>query len=214
MTDKIGENDVYYTSLRPERTEIKIKGSRFIASAKSVSSKEEAISYLNDIKSEFHDARHNCFAYRIGKEGMEFRASDDGEPSGSAGKPILFTIKKYGLTDIIVVVTRYFGGTKLGVGGLARAYSDSSEETLKISKRKPIYIVNPVKIFCTYEDINAVKRLVDEYSINFQDYYADSIEINANIPASQAKRFSAELTSKTSGRAGCILSEKNINIML
>ena len=121
--------DFYYTIQQRERTSIKVRGSEFIATVIPVTSKDQALKELESLRSEFWDATHNCFAYRIGKGGLEFRTSDDGEPSGSAGKPILFVLHKYDVSDILMVITRYYGGTKLGVGGLARAYSDSSSES-------------------------------------------------------------------------------------
>ena len=111
------EIDKYYTIKAAKRTEIKIKGSKFIGSAIPVNTKEEALNKLQDIRSEFYDATHNCFAWQIGHDKNDFRFSDDGEPSGSAGKPILQAIEKFNISNVLVVVTRFFGGTKLGVGG-------------------------------------------------------------------------------------------------
>ena len=90
----MAEKDFYYTVNKHARSEIKIKGSKFIASVKNVSTKDDAEEFIRQISAEFHDATHNCFAYRIGESGLEFRYSDDGEPSGSAGKPILFSLNK------------------------------------------------------------------------------------------------------------------------
>ena len=194
--------DIYYTIEESKRTEIKIKGSRFIASAGHVTNRDEAIAYLDTLRAEFYDATHNCFAYRIGASGMEFRASDDGEPSGSAGKPILFMLNKHELGDIIVVVTRYFGGTKLGVGGLARAYSDAADEALKLCTRKAVYRLHEITVFCTYEDLTLVKKLLDKFAIMQKETYHDSIEIIAGIPLSQVDEFKNLVTDQTRGRAG------------
>ncbi|MGA1307226.1 MAG: IMPACT family protein, partial [Candidatus Kapaibacteriota bacterium] len=101
--------DFYLTIQQRERASIKVRGSEFIATAIPVSSKDQAHKELEMLRSEFWDATHNCFAYRIGKSGLEFRTSDDGEPSGSAGKPILFMLNKYAVSDILLVVTRYYG---------------------------------------------------------------------------------------------------------
>ena len=196
--------DKYYTINNYNRSEIKVKGSKFIGTSIQVNSKEEADYELAKIRAEFHDATHNCFAYRFGENGLVFRASDDGEPSGSAGKPILFTIKKHELSDILVVVTRYFGGTKLGVGGLVRAYSDAADLVLSSSTKKAVYLTQTIKIFCTYEDINSVKRLVDEFSVSFEDHYADAIEITAKILNSKVEEFKAKIISQTAGRAGTV----------
>ena len=91
----MSDTDFYYTISNLSRVEIKIKGSKFIASARNIASKDEANEFINSMRSEFHDATHNCFAYRIGNNGLEYRFSDDGEPNGTAGKPILFSIKKF-----------------------------------------------------------------------------------------------------------------------
>jgi uncharacterized YigZ family protein len=206
------KSDIYYTIENKERVEIKIKASRFIASAMPVVEKEEAMAFLKDIQSEFHDARHNCFAYKIGPEGMEFRYSDDGEPNGTGGKPILFSIQKHNVSDVLVVVTRYFGGTKLGVGGLARAYGDAAHEVLQISKKMPVYVIVPVRVFCTYEDIDPVKRIVGKMAITFEEEYHDAIEMLANIPRSKVKEFTQTITSATNGRAGTVVLDRLKNI--
>jgi putative IMPACT (imprinted ancient) family translation regulator len=111
------QTDSYCTVASRERTEIVVKSSRFIGSLAPAKSKDEAMLYIDDIRKEFYDATHNCFAYRIGAQGLNFRTADDGEPNGSAGKPILFSIQKADVSDVVVVVTRYFGGTKFRSGG-------------------------------------------------------------------------------------------------
>lgn len=185
LTDK----DKYETIENSVRTEIKIKGSKFISTVIPVKSIEEADRKLHEIRHEFYDATHNCFSYKLGKKGEPFRYSDDGEPSGSAGKPIYFTITKYTLSDILVVVTRYFGGTKLGVGGLVRAYSDSAEESLKIVKRKIIHITSTFMIECDYTDISLIKKLIDKYAIKFTEEYTDRVKYNIQIPISRTEEF-------------------------
>ncbi len=120
MESKTTGIDIYYTIEKIETEEIKIKGSKFIGTAAHTPTKESAMEFLTLMRSQFFDATHNCYAYRIGWNGMEYRFSDDGEPNGTGGKPILFTLSKFEVSDLIVVVTRYFGGTKLGVGPLAR----------------------------------------------------------------------------------------------
>ncbi|TNE37329.1 YigZ family protein, partial [bacterium] len=145
----------YYYSIKEKKTyEVKISGSRFIANIFPVSSKKEVNTLLSEVKKEYYDSTHNCYAYILGAEGLEYRANDDGEPNGSAGNPILFSIKKYKLSDVLVVVTRFYGGTKLGVGGLARAYGGVTEKVIEISRRKKIDITKRVKVFTTYDDIN------------------------------------------------------------
>jgi len=205
MVSKSKNTDIYYTIEDSGRAETKVKGSRFIATASHATTKDEATAILDTIKAEFHDATHNCYAYRLGADGLIFRAADDGEPAGSAGKPMLFIINKHDLSDVIVVVTRYFGGTKLGVGGLARAYTDAANLALEQCLRKTIYKTQPVKVFCTYEDLSAVKKLVDEFAVTFTENYHDSIEIIAQIRKSQVEEFTSQITSKTRGRAGWVV---------
>ncbi len=201
-TDILQVGDFYLTIADNNRTETKIKGSKFIASAQHVRTKEEAEAFWDSKRAEFYDATHNCFSYRLGAEGLDFRYSDDGEPSGSAGKPMLFSINKFNLSDVAVVVTRYFGGTKLGVGGLARAYGGSAEDVLKICETQHVYKIKPVKVFCNYEDISICKKLVEENSIIFEDYYTDSVEFLAKVPLSRFEQFIAQIIDKTAGRAG------------
>ena len=197
--------DFYYTIQQRERTSIKVRGSEFIATVIPVTSKDQALKELESLRSEFWDATHNCFAYRIGKGGLEFRTSDDGEPSGSAGKPILFVLHKYDVSDILMVITRYYGGTKLGVGGLARAYSDSSSAVLELCVKIPVYSTKDIKVLCMYEDVDTVRRIIDAYAINSDSEYRDAVEFIARIPESQCEIFMNEIISATSGRAGAMI---------
>lgn len=193
--------DKYYTIKDRRRTEIKIKGSKFIGTAIPVKTKEEALEKLQEIRSEFYDATHNCFSWQIGWDKNEFRYSDDGEPSGSAGKPIFQAINKFGLSDLLVVVTRYFGGTKLGVGGLIRAYSDSAEDVLNNCTRKTIHRTAPVFVECKYEEISAVKRLIDEFAVSFDEKYTDKVEFTINVHLSKVDTLVNNLVQATLGQA-------------
>ena len=194
--------DFYYTIKETKRIEFKEKKSRFIATALHIDSKESAMEELDKVKREFHDARHNCYAYRIGEKGLEFRSSDDGEPSGTAGKPILFAEKKYELSDVLVVVTRFFGGVKLGKGGLARAYGEAAELVLQEVEKVKVDITKRLKVFCTYEEINFVKRHLNEYAVSFEEIYTDVIDITAEIPRSKVEEFCEILEQKTLSKAG------------
>lgn len=135
--------DKYSTVRRQDHAEIVIKKSRFIGYAKPVETEEEAIAFINEIKLLHRQATHNCSAYLVGERDQFQKASDDGEPSGTAGKPILEVIKHKGLKNIAVVVTRYFGGIMLGAGGLVRAYTDgavagieAADEIVKVLHRE------------------------------------------------------------------------------
>lgn len=126
--------DEYLTISKPSEGLFKDRGSKFLAFAYPVSSEDEIKEIQEHLRSEYHDARHHCYAYMLGKDKNVFRANDDGEPSSTAGKPILGQIKSYDLTNILIVVIRYFGGTKLGVSGLINAYKTAAEEALKNAK--------------------------------------------------------------------------------
>lgn len=123
-------SDIYKSISTRGEGLFKDNGSRFIASAWPVESETEVKEIVDSLKKEYHDARHHCYAYRIGLDGGTWRANDDGEPSGSAGRPILGQIDSAGLSDVLVVVVRYFGGIKLGIPGLIRAYKTSAADAL------------------------------------------------------------------------------------
>ncbi len=122
--------DTYRTIPGPAEGLFKDNGSRFISFAFPVETEDEVKGLVNDLKKKYHDARHHCYAYRLGYLGDKFRSNDDGEPSSSAGRPILGQIDSRGLSDVLVVVVRYFGGIKLGIPGLIRAYRTSAAEAL------------------------------------------------------------------------------------
>ncbi len=143
--------ETYQTITKPSTGFFKDKGSKFIAYAKPVKSINEITEHLEYIKKEHHSARHHCWAYRIGFRGEEYRMQDDGEPINSAGKPILGQIDAFSLTQILIVVVRYFGGTLLGVGGLIQAYKQASKDALKSANIKTQHIPYPIHILCAYE---------------------------------------------------------------
>ena len=126
-------SDRYLSIAEPSEGLYKDNGSRFIALAYPVESEEEVKALVERARREYHDARHHCYAYRLGLDGSKWRANDDGEPSGSAGRPILGQIDSLGLSDVLVVVVRYFGGIKLGIPGLIRAYKSSTADALSNS---------------------------------------------------------------------------------
>lgn len=204
---EIPKEDQFQTIEDVIRTEIKVKSSKFIATALPIANLEDANDSLNIIKQEFFDATHNCYAYRLGQFADIYKFSDDGEPNGSAGKPILYTISKFDFTNILVVVTRYYGGTKLGVGGLVRAYSDSTEESLKIAIPKIIFISTNYKIKCSYQDVSLVKRLITDFAIKHNEQYTDVVEFDIEIPKSLCNYFENFIFEKSNGK---IIAQKNI----
>lgn len=142
----------------------KDNGSRFIATAYQVSSEEQVKEIVAALKNEYHDARHHCYAYRLGHDGSRFRANDDGEPSGSAGRPILGQIDSAGLSDVLVVVVRYFGGIKLGIPGLIRAYRESAAEALANCVRVDKVATESFCLVFPYEAMNEAMKISREFS--------------------------------------------------
>lgn len=194
--------DFYYSIEGPKRTQIKVKNSKFIASVSPIANKEEANSFLQVIRSEFFDATHNCFAYKLGTDGLDVRYSDDGEPKGTAGQPILFAINRYKFSNLIVVVTRYYGGTNLGKGGLARAYTDAAMNSLEICSPLKINLTKKLRVYSTYEDISIIKSLISEFAVSFNEFYTDAVEIEVDIPKSKVEIFVNKLTELTAARSG------------
>lgn len=143
----------------------KNKGSKFIAMAFPVSSEEEAKENIDAIKKKYHDARHHCYAYMIGADKSCFRSNDDGEPSGTAGKPILNQILSKDLTNICVVVVRYFGGTKLGVSGLINAYKTATREALEQATTEERTIDEAFSLEFEYPLMNEVMRIMKEENL-------------------------------------------------
>ncbi len=191
--------DYYLTIQETSRTEIKIKGSRFIGTISPVVNKVNAEEILIEIRKQFHKATHNCFAYRINAQ--EFRYSDDGEPSGTAGRPILSMIDKHQLQRVVLVVTRYFGGTKLGTGGLIRAYSQSAE--LVIFKANISKKYNYIKLIIEYpfEMVNTVHQLGHRYHARIKETATTGgMQGNLEILPSKIAAFKKELLAYGAGK--------------
>lgn len=159
------ESDRYNTIKGTSEGYYKEKGSKFIARAFHVESEEAAKEYLLQMKKEYHDARHHCYAFRIKPEDEFFRSSDDGEPSGTAGKPILNQIFSADLFDVLVVVTRYFGGTKLGVHGLIRAYKTATRDAIDRAEVTELTITRTLTLLFDYPLMNKIMRIVKEENL-------------------------------------------------
>lgn len=196
-------SDSYFTIKSESETEIKIKGSRFIGRAFRCDSTVEAESILADLRKKFYDATHHCFAYRIGldKE-IAFRYSDDGEPNGTAGKPIYDRLEGPEITNTLIVVTRYYGGTKLGTGGLTRAYSESAQLALDKAKVIEKFITHILKVVVQFPDYNNVERLIHQFGGKTIDSdFSDIVILNIELRESKIQSFIERLTDLTSGRA-------------
>jgi uncharacterized YigZ family protein len=167
------ESDSYLTIKSFSQGIYKEKGSRFMAFAYPVSEQEEIKPILDKIRKDHHEAKHHCFAYMIGNERMIWRMSDDGEPSGSAGRPILGQINSFGLTNILIVVSRYFGGTLLGVGGLINAYRSAAASAIKNAEIEERTLQEYYEIFYPYISMNDVMKILKEENIGQSDQSFD-----------------------------------------
>ena len=147
----------------------KDSGSKFIALAQNINSINEAKDKLENIRKEYHDARHHCYAYKIGIEDDNWRINDDGEPSGTAGKPIMGQINSFSLTNILIVVVRYFGGTLLGTGGLIKAYKTASSEALKKANIVLMTIQISYIVEFPYKSMNEIMKLIKDEGIEQSD---------------------------------------------
>jgi len=172
----------FYQIKKEQVAEVKIKRSLFIAHLHIVKSIEEAKKYISLISKKHKNANHNCWCYIIGNKGEIFHSSDAGEPSGTAGKPMLNTLMKHNVTNIVSVVTRYFGGVKLGVRGLIEAYSSTVENSIQSSKIEPLIEVENIKIITTYDFINQLKYKLSNYHVKFNDIsYESNITIDIDV---------------------------------
>ena len=159
----------YLTISAPSEGLYKEKGSKFLAFAYRVNSEEDVKERLEDLRKKYFDARHHCYAYVLGPDRARYRANDDGEPNHSAGDPILGQIHSKQLTNVLIVVVRYFGGTKLGVGGLINAYKEAAEGALEHASIEKVEITHHLRINYTYNDTNEVMRLVNDLDIQITD---------------------------------------------
>ena len=157
-------------------------GSKFYAFAFPVTTEEDIATNIDALRKRFHDARHHCYAYILGLEDQHFKASDDGEPGHSAGDPILGQIRSFGLTNTLVVVVRYFGGTKLGIGGLTKAYKTAAQEALMGAKIREIWPTVAFNITYAYDQTNVVERLIGGKGIQISDReFAEACHITGNV---------------------------------
>jgi uncharacterized YigZ family protein len=174
------------------------KKSRFIGSIFPVSTEDEVSNILISLKSKYKDAGHNCYGYIVGiKEGF----SDDGEPQGTAGKPILATIRGSGLNNILVVVTRYFGGTLLGTGGLVRAYSQSTKLAIESASRISLVYGYKIMIQIDYCDLSKLQYLLEQRRIKeLESIFTDKVQIIIEIPEDEVLKLEDLVTNMTNGK--------------
>ena len=182
----------------PGEAELTEKRSRFLGHLRSISSEEEAKAFIQEIKKQYHDARHNCWCWRVGSNLERF--SDDGEPQGSAGKPMLEVFRREDVTNLVCVVTRYFGGVLLGTGGLSRAYAGAAKEALINAGTRVVAEWTPVRFSCPYPLLERCKGSAVLFGGEIVGLeYGEDVRVQALLPAGEAERLSAALTELSAG---------------
>lgn len=197
----------YKTARAASETEFTVNKSRFIGRCFPVSSEEEALARLDEIRKLHHDATHNCWAYNL--RGGIMRFSDDGEPGGTAGMPIMDTIIRSETLDAIIIVTRYFGGILLGSGGLVRAYSKSASDALSSAGVLQMLPCSEIEFFVDYSRYGGIEGFVRSNSTVKNTEFLDNIRFNCLVPFDDAEGFIAEIIERTDGRSSPkIISEE------
>ena len=182
--------------------EIVEKKSRFIATVRPVSSEEEAVSFINEMKKKYWDARHNCSAFVIGDRQEISRCSDDGEPAQTAGRPMLDVLLKEEIHNVCVVVTRYFGGTLLGTGGLVRAYQKATQEGLAASVIIDQKTGRKLTIGTDYNGLGKLQYLIAKEGFTILDtVYTEKVELILMIPSEKQQEFEKKVVEATNGNA-------------
>ena len=191
-------SEVLHTLARPADHEVTIRKSRFLARAAPVSDEGGAMAFLQQIAQS--DANHHCWAWRIGQR---YRFSDDGEPGGSAGKPILMAIEGQNLDRVMVVVTRWFGGIKLGVGGLVRAYGGTAAECLRQARTVPIIDFHTVRFDIAYPELERLRARIQDWNTQTlnEDYGAEHVQITLKLPADRVPEFEQLLSDLSRGQS-------------
>lgn len=196
--------DTYRTIAEPTEGLYKEKGSKFIALAYPVYSEDEVKDILAEVKKKYYDARHHCYAYTLGADKSRYRANDDGEPNHSAGDPILGQIRSADLSNVLVIVVRYFGGTKLGVSGLITAYktatADALEQATVIEKHETVLL----QAHYGYPQMNDVMSLVKEYDLPVRN---QQFELDCKLTLEVRKQLQEEVTAKLEEMEGVKVTE-------
>lgn len=193
-------SDQYRTIRLGAERALKIQGSRFLALAAHADSRDAAMAEVERRRTALFDATHHAFAYRVTPEGGEFRTFDDGEPSGSAGRPILAAIDREQLTNVVVVVTRYFGGTKLGVGGLARAYGEAAAMAVAASEREVRTILALLAVAFPHASVGPVMHVITKAGAKVaHSVYDEEVHLTIEVRRSACDQLFARLVESTSG---------------
>jgi uncharacterized YigZ family protein len=199
----------YKTVYLGGEAEIIEKKSRFIATVRPVKSEEEALAFIESMRKKYWNATHNCFAYVIGEHFQVQRCSDDGEPSGTAGKPMLDVLLGEEIHDVVVVVTRYFGGTLLGTGGLVRAYSGSTKEGLLASKVITKMHGQKLSVQTDYTGLGKIQYILGQRGISIlNSVYTDKVELEVLLAEAEIGSVMSEIREGTNGQAIMELSDE------
>jgi uncharacterized YigZ family protein len=196
-------NEIYSSIQQETSAQIKIEGSRFIADVFPVENEESSRTAIEAVRKEHYDATHHCFAYVIGADNGIFRYSDDGEPSGTAGIKIYNAIQSQKLSDILIVVTRYFGGTKLGVGGLGRAYFESATAGLAHAKIISKAVMREVTVLFPFSETNPVMNVINTRKLKIvrTEYLDNRSLLTLNLLPSQLSSIESLVKNSTRGAA-------------
>ncbi|WP_288507124.1 YigZ family protein [uncultured Treponema sp.] len=191
--------------LEESKAEIVIKNSRFISEVFPVETQAQAREKLHEVKQKYFDATHVVHAFSVGLKSETFGMSDDGEPSGTAGRPVLDVLKGSGITNILLTVTRYFGGTLLGTGGLVHAYSESAKKVLSICKAEPYVEKSSFSFSCSYDLYQTVKHLFEGFNIsNLTENFGTDISVKGEIFLSEKNTFLEQIKNISKGTVKCI----------
>ncbi len=200
--------DDHYVLVSPGEGEITDRKSRFIGHALPVSSEDEAVTLIDQIKRKYWDARHNCYAYVTGENGEISRCSDDGEPSGTAGRPILECINGAGLKGVLVVVTRYFGGTLLGTGGLVRAYTQATQAALNNAQIRHMRRGSRLSVKTDYNGAEKIRRSLEVPDVRIEDtQYTDIVTMTVVASGEVLEQTLDTITQVSAGRAEVQITE-------
>ena len=188
--------------------EIVEKKSRFIAHVQATRTEEEAAAFIEAEKKRYWDARHHCYAYIIGEQGETVRYSDDGEPSGTAGRPILEVLTGSGIRNLTLVVTRYFGGTLLGTGGLVRAYTQAAQAGLADSRAAVMRYGYALTVGTDYTGIGKIQYLLGQRGIPIEEsVYTERVSVTFHVPCGEKDRLVRDITEATAGAAKVVVSD-------
>lgn len=203
----------YKTILNTATAEIEEKKSRFIANVKPITREEEALEFVNEIKSKYWNASHNVYAYYIGGENVAQKFSDDGEPSGTAGLPVLEAIKRMELQDLVIVVTRYFGGTQLGAAGLVRTYGRSATSGIEASRIITKKLCERLNIIIDYSSFGKIQNQVinDGYIIK-NVVYTQDVEMTILVPIEDMETFCRFVNDATNGNVLIFVDQREYMI--